>query len=208
MEHAWERVPLEEYEAHMGLDTVGQLQALNRLMQRQLTAYPVKTLAILGVAGGNGLEHVGDGVERVYGLDVNEAYLEACRRRYPSLGNRLVLCRRDLSDPAAGLPQVELVVADLLVEYLGTAQFARLVKGVRYISCVIQRSGQADFVSPSPYARTFTEISGLHQDISEQALTDALTDHRLLFREEVPCPGKALVRLDYGLSGMVKPARA
>ena len=55
MKNPWEEIRLDTYEAHMSLDSVRQLQALNALMRDQLAAYPVRTAMILGVAGGNGL---------------------------------------------------------------------------------------------------------------------------------------------------------
>ena len=57
MRNPWEEIRLEDYEKHMALDSVRQLQALNGIMKAQMEAYPVKTVMILGVAGGNGLEH-------------------------------------------------------------------------------------------------------------------------------------------------------
>ena len=54
----WEAISLSDYEGHMSLDSIKQLQAMNELMKRQLEAYPVTTAMIFGVAGGNGLKHV------------------------------------------------------------------------------------------------------------------------------------------------------
>ena len=42
----------------MKLDSVMQLQTLNKMMKTQLSDYDVSTVMILGVAGGNGLEHI------------------------------------------------------------------------------------------------------------------------------------------------------
>ena len=42
----------------MQLDSVKQLQTLNFIMKAQFGEYPVTTAMVLGVAGGNGLEHV------------------------------------------------------------------------------------------------------------------------------------------------------
>lgn len=54
----WEEIDLDTYEKHMRLDTVRQLQAMNAIMKQQFEAYPVQTAMVLGVAGGNGLEHI------------------------------------------------------------------------------------------------------------------------------------------------------
>ena len=54
MTNPWEEISLDDYEKHMSLDTVRQLQAMNSIMQEQFAAYPVETAAVLGIAGGNG----------------------------------------------------------------------------------------------------------------------------------------------------------
>lgn len=53
----WDKIALSDYENHMSLDTVKQLQAMNNMMKMQLNSYQCSTAMILGVAGGNGLEH-------------------------------------------------------------------------------------------------------------------------------------------------------
>ena len=58
MNNPWEEISLDDYEKHMRLDTVKQLQAMNAIMKEQFAAYPAETAMILGVAGGNGLEHM------------------------------------------------------------------------------------------------------------------------------------------------------
>ncbi len=54
----WEDISLSDYENHMSLASVKQLQALNEMMKKQFEAYPVESAMVLGIAGGNGLEHV------------------------------------------------------------------------------------------------------------------------------------------------------
>ena len=58
MNNPWKCINLSDYEKHMALASVKQLQALNQMMKGQLNKYNVQTVMILGVAGGNGLEHV------------------------------------------------------------------------------------------------------------------------------------------------------
>ena len=55
MSNPWEEIRLDDYENHMRLDSVRQLQAMNTIMKEQFEAYPVETVMVLGVAGGNGL---------------------------------------------------------------------------------------------------------------------------------------------------------
>lgn len=58
MSNPWEEIDLKDYESHMSLDSVYQLQVLNAMMNEQFYTYEIKTMMILGVAGGNGLEHI------------------------------------------------------------------------------------------------------------------------------------------------------
>ena len=58
MNNPWEEIKLDDYEKHMSLDSVKQLQTMNKMMKEQFDAYQVNTAMIFGIAGGNGLEHV------------------------------------------------------------------------------------------------------------------------------------------------------
>ena len=88
----WNEIALTDYESHMSLASIMQLQALNKLIKGQLKAWPVSSTMILGIAGGNGLEHIRDsGIKKVYGVDINAAYLSETSVRYQDLGNILEL---------------------------------------------------------------------------------------------------------------------
>ena len=41
MANPWEEIPLSDYEKHMKLGSVMQLQTLNEMMKGQFAAYPV-----------------------------------------------------------------------------------------------------------------------------------------------------------------------
>lgn len=74
MNNPWDSIPLSDYENHMALDSVRQLQTMNDLMADQFARYPVRSAMVLGVAGGNGLEHVDPSrLETVWGVDLNGA---------------------------------------------------------------------------------------------------------------------------------------
>lgn len=86
MNNPWKEIKLSDYENHMQLETVMQLQALNEMMKSQFEIEKATSIMILGVAGGNGLEHINSlRVEKVYGIDINEDYLKECRQRYKEL---------------------------------------------------------------------------------------------------------------------------
>ncbi len=58
MQNPWNTITLSDYENHMKSDMVMQLQALNCMMKEQLNTFPAHSAMILGIAGGNGLEHL------------------------------------------------------------------------------------------------------------------------------------------------------
>jgi hypothetical protein len=108
----------------MRLPEVSQLQTLNKIMLAQLIVYPVSTVAVFGVAGGNGLEHIENAnIEKVFGVDINKGYLSACKKRYAYLGKRLELLNIDLTDQTVKLPSVQFVIANLIIEYIGIDNF-------------------------------------------------------------------------------------
>lgn len=187
----------------MSLDSVMQLQALNALMKGQLAAYPVSRVMILGVAGGNGLEHVPRGrFEKVYGADVNAAYLAAAAKRHPELEGVLECLRVDLTREDDWLPEADLVIADLLIEYIGYECFQNAVRRVkpRYVSCVIQINTEDGWVSDSPYLHAFDGLEGVHRQMEEAALKRAMLEigYQAVETLEHGLPnGKKLVRLDF-----------
>lgn len=198
----WEDIALDDYEAHMALGSVAQLQALNALMREQFAACPPGSVAVFGVAGGNGLEHVDPArAQVVYGVDVNRDYLAQAVARYGQ-GAWFVPVRADLTDPAAGLPQAGSVLADLLIEYVGVEPFAAAVRrvGAAFVSCVIQVDRSADWVSDSPYLHAFDGLGAVHAAVDESRLVSVLESagFTCAYRGETPLPnGKKFIRLDF-----------
>ena len=204
MSNPWEEISLDDYEKHMSLDSVRQLQALDSIMQMQFSAYPVETAAVLGVAGGNGLEHIDtDKFRKVYGVDINADYLRAVSQRYTQLSGVLECLHIDLISEAEKLPLAQLLIANLLIEYIGYGAFQRAVLQTtpRYVSCVIQINTDAEqWVSESPYLRAFDRLDEVHHQMEEMALKAAMEEigYSLILQESYPLPnGKALVRLDF-----------
>ena len=200
----WEKISLSDYENHMSLDSVKQLQAMNEMMKKQFATYPVTTAMVFGVAGGNGLEHVNQGKYRkVYGIDINEAYLTAVKERYAELGNVLSCRRIDLICESDKLPEAELVIANLFIEYVGYEAFQKgvLKSGAQYVSCIIQiNTDEETWVSDSPYLHAFDGLDAVHHQMEEKALTKVMREigYRPLKTDEHPLPnGKKLVMLDF-----------
>ena len=204
MSNPWEEIALSDYENHMSLESVKQLQAMNSIMKKQFGDYPVRTATVLGIAGGNGLEHVSpDKFEKVYGVDINEEYLKAVRERYKDLEDILECLHIDLITECGKLPHSELVIANLLIEYIGYEAFQKAVKRIdpKYVSCVIQiNTGDAQWVSDSPYLHAFDRLDEVHCQMEENALIASMKDtgYRIILNESDPLPnGKALQRIDF-----------
>ena len=200
----WEEISLETYEKHMSLDSVKQLQEMNRIMKDQLDVYPAETVMILGIAGGNGLEHIKkDKYKTVYGVDINESYLQKTKNRYLDLSDILQCLHLDIVSETDKLPHSDLLIANLLVEYIGYDAFVRAIKKINpeYISCVIQiNTDEEMWVSDSPYIHAFDSLDKIHHQMEAETVNKKMKSigYKLILQDTKDLPnGKALIRLDY-----------
>jgi Methyltransferase domain len=119
MSNPWLAVPLYEYEQHMSSVEVQQLGALSDLFAEAIGRCRPFSIAVLGIAGGNGLDHIDTSITaRVVGLDLNPLYLEAVRQRYSHLPGLELHCV-DLSEQNVQLEPVQFVHAALIFEHAG-----------------------------------------------------------------------------------------
>ena len=174
MNNPWKDISLSDYENHMAMDSVQQLQAMNQMMKGQLNQYEVQSAMILEIAGGNGLEHVDT-------LDC--------------------LCV-DLVSEAEKLPQADMLIANLLIEYIGYECFKKVVTVTKpvYVSCIIQVNVDDSFVSESPYLHAFDGLVTVHHQMAEQELQNSMNeiDYHLIQVLEYQLPnGKKLVQFDF-----------
>jgi hypothetical protein len=58
MSNPWFDIPLEDYESHMSLPTVGQGQLIARQMEDLVLEHEPASVAVIGCAGGNGFERL------------------------------------------------------------------------------------------------------------------------------------------------------
>jgi len=204
-EHPWRGIDLDVYERHMGHPGVGQLQRLRDITGEQLAAYPFRTVGVLGVAGGNGLDLIDPKTtDAVYGYDINPDYLDACETRYRgAFGDRLHLIETSI-DRSVRIERVDLLIANLIIEYVGAEEFvafaAANARCIGVLSCVIQCNDAAGFVSSTDYSASFDALASVSSDISPEALDSAMSDAGFvaMSRREYPLPnGKTLVRQDF-----------
>ena len=203
MNNPWKDISLSDYESHMALDSVQQLQAMNQMMKGQLNQYDIQSAMILGIAGGNGLEHIDtEKLNNVYGVDINQEYLLITKKRYENLSDTLECLCVDLISEAEKLPQVDMLIANLLIEYIGYECFKKVVTVTKpiYVSCIIQINVDDSFVSDSPYLHAFDGLETVHHQMAEQELQNSMNeiDYQLIQMLEHQLPnGKKLVQLDF-----------
>src|SRR5215831_13655042 len=121
MSNPWLSIPLKDYEGHMSSPGVQQLTALAELFKRALDYCVPGSVAVLGVAGGNGLEQINcEATKRIVGVDINQRYLNEVDRRFGSgrLAGLELYCR-DLAEGDLSTPPVALVHAALIFEHAG-----------------------------------------------------------------------------------------
>lgn len=205
MHNPWEQIDLNIYETHMSSESVFQSQTLSSITKEQLNDYVHSKVAILGVAGGNGLEHIDTvNTQKVYGIDVNRQYLDACKTRYPQLNNILEFICCDLNNTDTLLPDSDILICNLIIEYLGENKFVELIRNnkdnLNIVSCVIQRNNKNGFVSNSNLASAFDPILSIHHDIETEKLLNEFSKigFNCIKKRSYPLPnGKEFIRMDF-----------
>jgi hypothetical protein len=207
-DHPWRGIDLDIYERHMSDGRVGQLQRLHDITAEQLATHSPRAVAILGIAGGNGLDLIDpQTIDAVYGYDINPDYLAACEARYrDSFGDRLHLIETNINRSAT-IERVDLLIANLIVEYIGIEEFAAFAAAnsrvIGVVSCVIQRNHQEGFVSSTEHTSSFDALSSVSSDVDAETLTATMSDagFEASGRFDYPLPnGKTLVRQDFQTS--------
>jgi SAM-dependent methyltransferase len=193
----WLALPLDDYEGHMGSPAVNQLAPLADLFGEALARLRPRSVAVLGVAGGNGLEHVdGSLTTRVVAVDLNPAYLEATKTRFPDLRGLELRCADLEHEDLADIEPVTLVHAALLFEHAGTERCLdnaiSLVARGGHLSVVLQLPSDAHAaVTPSPFA-SMTTLAG------DFAFVDPHRLRRVLARREMRLTHQARLTLASG----------
>ena len=150
----WTEIPLTDYERHMADSAVGQLRLLNSLTGKYLKNVKPETCLVLGIAGGNGLEHIDRHItKQVIGIDINQNYLDVCRERYNHCADSLQLLQLDITQNTSRVCKADFIWAALVLEYTGIdkcLEFARnnILSGGHFI-ITIQANNNVQSVSPT-----------------------------------------------------------
>jgi hypothetical protein len=166
----------------MALPSVGQAQLLGAGLQRTVAQFRPCSLAVLGVAGGNGLECLErDLVRRVVALDFNPDYLALCSRPYAASFTEFEPVLHDLSHGPPGITPVDCVFAGLVLEYVCVESFcgylaSLLTTGGSFAALLQLPSPTLAEVSPSPFS-SLTRLESAFSFVDPASLHDRLSTH-------------------------------
>lgn len=200
----WPEISSADYELHMSHASVMQLQTLSAMVQEQYQNYLPKKLAYLGIGPGNGLEHMHPKItETIYGLDINQEFLSVCEQRFASKFKDLILVPIDLNVGYYTEDRVNLIIANLVLEFVDYERFAVQLDLLAFsgtvASIIFQVKNSAGVVSNSGVT-ALQVLSGFSQEVSEEALERCMTKKlfSIVKRQELMLlDGKVFVRVDY-----------
>jgi hypothetical protein len=119
-DNPWLHIPLEDYERHMSHHLVVQSILLNLLTKKYLDEIKPETVIFLGITGGNGLEHIDNKItQSVYGIDINQDYLDTASNRYKHAIPSLQLVNMDITRHSESICKADFIWAALVLEYTG-----------------------------------------------------------------------------------------
>ncbi len=103
------------------------------------------------------------------------------------------------------LPEADMVMANLLVEYIGYECFQKVIQKVtpKYVSCIIQINMEDSWVSDSPYLRVFDGLERVHCQMEERELEKVMFEieyHKIKTLEHTLPNKKKLVQMNFGYS--------
>ncbi len=164
----WLSIPLDEYEAHMALPSVNQAALMADLLALVCDTYRPASLALLGCAGGLGLDRVDPAiVSRIVAIDVNGAYVERARERFARRFHAFSAFVSDIERDPLPIVPVRLAFAALVFEYVDPVVTMRNVKalvepGGALVTVIQLPSAETGTVTPSPYA-AIQRLAGVMQ---------------------------------------------
>lgn len=142
----------------MSLPDVGQSIMLARELETALRLHRPEALAIIGCAGGNGFAEASSlGVSRLVGIDINPSYLAAAKQRYDGKFTSLELLPANIEDALPDIPEVDLVYAALVFEYVAIEKALPVLKAIcraggQLVALLQLPTEGLSRVSASPYA--------------------------------------------------------
>ena len=211
---AWDFIKPDDYDAHMSHPNVAQTQMLNRITKEQFELLPQEQrsgscVAILGIANGNGLEHVIPcEISKVIGIDISNSFLAECKSRYKDIKSRLNLFQLDLTidtdETVKVLSECNLIIANLLIKHIHLDNFIKITAGLprnkQMISCVIQVNPDGIAVSKSGFEHVFDIIADEREEEKEELIVPSMEENGFTLTKRMiyHLPNeKQFIRLDF-----------
>lgn len=188
----------------MSLPEVGQARMLSTAFLDAVNKRPIRSLALIGCAGGNGLSVLeGKGLERVLCIDVNEEYLRALTSRFQD-GITGLECHCTEIESFQSQECVDLIFAGLIFEYTRLEEAVRSVSALANVGSMLHvilqlKNEHLPTVSASPYLSDLSEISGFFKYVDVSRFLELFRDSgfTLLGRQdETLASGKSFLHLD------------
>jgi len=197
----WLSIEAEDYENHMSDSNVYQLQTLNSIMLSQISDYKPNSLAIFGIATGNGLEYT-EMMDIVYAIDINDKYLTTCKNRFANRNNIKYL-NLDIDNSVLPFTNVDMAICNLVLEYIDYVGFIKKISSILnkngILSIVYQNELKYGFVSKTKYSEVFECLNSIYHNIDKKTVietskTSGLTVSKSL--EYKLLNGKTFTRID------------
>ena len=166
----------------MALPDVRQAQLLSRILGSALDTYMPRSIALLGCAGGSGLEQLeGRVLGRVVAVDINPVYVEHVRERWSGRIAGLDLVVADVEKDDLTIAPVDLALAGLLLEYLDiAAALPRMRSMVRpggtLITVLQSASAVTPDITPSPFS-SLNALSSIMRLVTPDRLRALAEEH-------------------------------
>jgi hypothetical protein len=200
MDNAWNTIPLEDYELHMQHETVGQLQLLSNLTKKYLEKLNPETAMFLGIAGGNGLEHINNNVtNQVFGIDINQNYLDETKKRFKVQIPNLQLANIDIATRTTEkIAKANLIWAALIFEYVAADKcFEFINNNIQengFLIVTIQENNGVSSISQTGIEtiKSAGQIFRLISDNDLVSVADKFGFNKIDFEENILPNGKSL----------------
>jgi len=200
----WLNIPLEDYERHMSHHLVGQSILLNSLTKKYLDETKPETVVFLGIAGGNGLEHIDNNITKsVIGIDINQDYLHTTSIRYKRAIASLQLINLDIVKNSVSICKADLVWAALILEYAGIDKVLEFctnnIRESGHFVVSIQSNNNKQSVSPTGI-ESLNTVEDIYSIVNPDNLLSKAAElgYRLIEKVENGLPnGKSIITFHF-----------
>ena len=125
-----------------------------------------------------------------------------CKERFGHLEPMIELINIDLMREDCNIPKTDLLICNLVAEYIGYEALLRSVlkSKAKVASIVIQLNKQHNFVSDSPYLKNFQRLDEVHCIMEEKVLIKKFEQIDFVKKSKKTWDlpnGKQLIRLEF-----------